>query len=336
MVDGTISKDLVRQLFTSAELPRIPFVPLVFSHAAMLEQIGLDEAFSNPTQLTKIILNAQKLYGYDAVINNFDLTLEAEACGCSIRWGSDYELPHVSNHPLADVEQVSNVNVLDIERTGRLPVVLETTRRLKMLLGRTIALVVVVTGPLTLSSHLRGDVILKELDERTEEAIRIIELAGQVSTKVCRLYCELEPDIVLIVEDRMPEFLPKHLPLLTSLYRPIWNTARFYNAFPVLLKRGYPINELEAILQLGMDGVVFGDQLTFEDLDRIALKYNCSIGASIPLTMLSGSQKGLHEFVNRSLERGARRRFFLTTEWEIPPDVPAVNIHLVMRALSSS
>lgn len=125
MADQT-SKKLVRDLFRLSELPRLPFIPWVSTFAARLEQISVKEMLSDPTTLSKSLENAQKLFGYDAIISVFDPSLEAEACGCRIAWGAEGELPTVIGHPLMEGATIEDLDFSEIEKRGRLPIILES------------------------------------------------------------------------------------------------------------------------------------------------------------------------------------------------------------------
>src|SRR4030043_1945426 len=96
------SKRLVRGAFESADLPRVLFRSWIFTHAARLEQIPVRRIFDDPTQYTKCLQNAQKLYGYDAIISSFDSSLETEICGYPVNWRGDYEAPTTSPQPQLD------------------------------------------------------------------------------------------------------------------------------------------------------------------------------------------------------------------------------------------
>ena len=256
MANPITSRDLIKRLFSATELPRIPFIPWVCTHAARLEQVSVRQMLTDSTKLAMSLQNTQKLYGYDVVANVFDSSLEVEACGCSITWKSEQELPFVSGHPVGG--SIAQLDIANIEKRGRLPVVLEATRRLKIVLGKTVALAGVVTGPVSLAARLREDNIIQKLDETPEEAREILELARQICLKICRAYCELGVDIIAVADDLLPQALPKHLPLLLSVFRPLWSMARFYDAQSILLTRGCTGDNVEALLQLGADGVVVG------------------------------------------------------------------------------
>ena len=79
--EKTNSKGLVRSLFELRALPRTPFIPWLCTFAAQLEQVQVEAMLSDPGLLSRSLVNAQKLLGYDAIVNIFDSSLEAEACG---------------------------------------------------------------------------------------------------------------------------------------------------------------------------------------------------------------------------------------------------------------
>jgi uroporphyrinogen-III decarboxylase len=80
------SKERVQRLFERKETGRVPFIPWVSGFAARLEQLPLEDMLSDAGLLSRALLNARTLYGYDAIISIFDQSLEAEACGCRLDW----------------------------------------------------------------------------------------------------------------------------------------------------------------------------------------------------------------------------------------------------------
>src|SRR4030042_916709 len=92
-------KRLVRGVFESADLPRLPFIPWVFTHTARLEQIPVRRIFTDATQYTKCLQNAQKLYGYDAIITSFGFRSESFR-RINRGTGSNLALAAVINGPL--------------------------------------------------------------------------------------------------------------------------------------------------------------------------------------------------------------------------------------------
>ncbi len=327
------SKELIIDLFQLKELPRFLFVPWVCSFAAKLEQISVKEMLSDPSLLSRSLQNAQKLFGYDGIINVFDPSLEAEACGCEIRWGGEGELPEVVSHPLREGIAIKDLDISEIEKKGRLPVVLEATKRISVVRGKEVALIGVVTGPLTLARHLKGEVVVGDLESHPEEVTELIELARKVVLKLCRIYCELGVDVVLIAEEMFGQMHSRTCKMVASFVQTARNIMGYYNAYPVILTRKCSEDHIDPICQLGADGVVLSGDIDYNYIRNTVAKYDCCFGASIPSSVLQGTQAEVRDVVRERLALGEKRGFFLSTEWEVPYDTSVANMHEVMKAL---
>lgn len=327
------SKQLVRGAFASAELPRLPFIPWVFSHAARLEQMPLRRMYAEPTQYTKCLQNGQKLYGYDCIAGSFDASLETEVCGRPVKWGGDYETPAIVPDSGFDLARLDDIDVESAARTGRFGTVVEALRRINKVAGANIALAAVVTGPLTLTAVLTGRDPLRDLAERPEEAIRDIEAVVGFLLKIIQVYCQLEPDIIAIADRLMAGLPSASVPRLGSLFSPVINTVRFYNAFSVLLPGAASPENIAGLIDLGCDGVVAPgiDAAIWND---IRAGRPCVLGKAVPTAILSSDVKELQEYLEKHIPGKTESGVFLTTEWEVPPDMPPDSIHLVMHEIS--
>jgi uroporphyrinogen-III decarboxylase len=327
------SKKLVRGAFESADLPRLPFIPWVFTHAARLEQMPVRRIFSDPTQYVKCLQNTQKLYGYDAIAGSFDSSLEAEICGCPITWQGDYEAPVAAPHPSGDFRQITDIAAEHISRAGRMGTVIESFHRINMVLGPTIAMVAVITGPLMLTAKLLGRNLIQDLAEDPEETQKATEATAGFLLKVIQGYCQMEPDIITIADRLMPILPPAHLSWLRSTLSPILNTIRFYNAFSILLPGEASPENLANLVELGFDGVVAAE-IDLDTWNELKGGRSCILGKAVPSRLLTSGQKELQEYLELSLPTKIERGVFLTTDWEVPADTPPDNIHLFMNMLS--
>jgi uroporphyrinogen-III decarboxylase len=326
-------KRLVRGVFESADLPRLPFVPWVFTHAARLEQIPVRRMFTDPTQYTKCLQNAQKLYGYDAIISSFDSSLEMAICGCQINWQGDYEAPAISPRPEFDFGRLKDINVESASQTGRFGTVIESLRRINRVSGPNLALAAVVTGPLTLLAGLTGRDPLKDFAEKPAEAMRATETAAEFLLKVVQIYCQLELDIIVIVDRLMPVFPAAHLSWLCSTLSPILNIVRFYNAFSVLLPGESSLDNLANLLDLGFDGIVAAG-IDLNTWNKLKGGRSCILGKAIPSHVLASGRKELQTYLETDPPGKIEPGIFLTTDWEVPSDTPPDNIQLVINMLS--
>jgi uroporphyrinogen-III decarboxylase len=326
-------KSLVRGAFESADLPRLPFIPWIFTHAARLEQIPIKRVFADPTQYTKCLHNAQKLYGYDAIISSFDASLELEICGCPLSWRGDYETPVARPDPEFDLGKLVDINVENAGKSGRFGTVIESLRRINSVAGQNLALVGVIHGPLTLIAGLTGRDPLKDFAEKPEETSKALEVAAGFLLKVVQTYCQLELDIIAIVERPIVFCPPDQLPRLQAIYSPIVNTVRFYNAFSVLLPGESAPNDITGLLDFGFDGIVIPG-IDVKTWHEIKGGRSCILGQAIPVQLLSSNSREIQTYLEAHLPEKAEPRMFLTTDGELPPETPPDNIHLLMKMIS--
>ena len=326
------SKEIVRKLFLGQDIPRIPFIPWLYWHAAKVEQISTRDMSTDPGKLSRALQNAWKLYGYDAVVIPFDLSLEAEACGAELFWVNDNEPPHTIPVPHASF-QTMPVSTAEPEQKTRLPVVLESIRRLKIILGHSVPLVTVVAGPLSIASRLLSTDIIEALNNKSEDVEKALTIAGNVAARICKVYCELGPQILAIADEHILRLPNTYATTVSATFRTIGNVARFFNAHPILITKAQGNESLEITSKLNMDGIAVGGEADPADMRRLR-DSGLVIGIGIPLSQLSGSSDKLLKFINYHAKGASRRKFFLCTDWEVPYETSPDMIHTLIRAIA--
>ena len=205
-------------------------------------------------------------------------------------------------------------------RKGVSRTVLESLRRINTILGASVGLAAVVSGPLTLAQTLTGKDIIKELAEKPDTAGAVEAAAGFI-LKLVQVYCQLELDII-VVADRLVSLLPAgRLGWLSSLFSPLVNTVRFYNSYSVILPGTAP--DLSALAGLGFDGIV-------APVD--AKSPGGIVGKAIPVEALRSKPAEFQGWLKANLPL-AGPGIFLTTDWEVPPETPPDNFHLLMNTI---
>ncbi len=325
-------KKLVRGAFESAELPRLPFVPWIFTHAAKLEQANMRNIFDDPTQFSRCLQNTRKLYGYDAITASFDPSLELEICGSPIGWQGDFETPVARPDSDFDFSRLKEIDVESAGKTGRFGTVIESLRRINMVSGKNIALAAVVSGPLTVAAGLTGRDLIQDFSKEPEQAARAIEAAAAFILKVVQVYCGLQLDIIAIADRLIATCPDALLSQLQSSLSPVLNTIRFYNAFSVLLPGDTTPGKLSDIINLGFDAITV-DIMLIEDWKDIRGSRPCVLGHAIPSRLLVSGGKELTDYLEGFLPKTGETGVFLTTDWEVPPDTPPENFHQVMEKI---
>jgi MtaA/CmuA family methyltransferase len=126
-----------------------------------------------------------------------DLSLEAEACGCQVRF-SPNALPSVVGHLVRDTDDVAHLTVPDPHQAGRMPVFLETMRRL----ARNYSMVkaACVTGPFTLAMQLCGPSIFVDTLKDPHKVLRVLEYCETIMLSYGRALIEAGTDFLVITE----------------------------------------------------------------------------------------------------------------------------------------
>jgi uroporphyrinogen-III decarboxylase len=256
-----------------------------------------------------------------------------EICGCPINWRGTYETPATIPDPGFDLSRLNDVDVESVTSKGRFGTTIESLLRINRVMGSNLALAAVVSGPVTLILGLTGSDPLKDFDERPEEAVRAIELASQFLLKVVKIYCQLELDIIVIAERPLANFTRTHLSHLQSAFSPIVNMIRFYNAFSVLLPGDVNPDGLSEYIDFGFDSIVISN-MTVDAWRDIKGNRPCVLGQAIPSHLVLSGGKGLTDYLENILPHREETGVFLTTDWEITPETPPDNIHMVMKIVS--
>jgi uroporphyrinogen decarboxylase len=325
------SKALIKDLFQLKEISRPPFIPWVSGFAAKLEQISTKDMFSDANLLFKAQRNAHRLFGYDGVVIAFNKTLESEACGCSITW--EENIATVASHPLNEGLSLKDLEAIPIEERGHLPVVLEAVKRLNMVMGKEVALIAVITGPLTLAGHLKGPSFIAEVKDQRGEVNELIEQTGRLLIRLCRTYCELGMDVIVVAEGMVGRLEPDRSELIAPFLRTLGNIAKFYNVSTILLAKGCGPGHVEPLFQLQVDGIAIGGQIDYEYCQSYANKYNRCYGIALPSSSLLGKAVEARESIESCLRAAQKKGCFICTEDEVPFDTPVANLHEIMKAI---
>jgi len=329
----TNSKELVRALFAGKPVSRPPFIPYMATAAAQFMQVPVKQMFSDPTTLANSLQACQRLFKYDGVAVLLDTTLEAEALGCRIEW-REGEPPEVISHVL-ERKDPQSLDVSAIEAKGRIPIVLEAAKRLAQTVGKDVALLGVVTGPITLGKHLIGDDFIAALDINTQLSQKVLELSGKVAVALAKAYGELRFDAVILADSALALIYPVHYPKVQPLLKTLRNLVNFYDASLILLTDRVPpvpVDRFLAFLRLEADGFSLANPIS--ELKAVSQLDEKLFGRCLLKSALLAPVDGVEKATLELLDRSIGSRFFLTSEWEVPPNTLALNLHKVMQVLT--
>ncbi len=150
-------KEIIDLLNRGEIPPRIPFVPVIYEHAARIIGVTPSELTVSEDLIMEGQLAAYEMYRHDLVSVGVDIyNIEAEALGCEVRYFSDQTIPSITGPIVSSREDLKNLRIPDPDRDGRMPLFRSATRRINKKIGNEVYVSGTVVGPFTLAAILRG------------------------------------------------------------------------------------------------------------------------------------------------------------------------------------
>lgn len=109
-------------------------------------------AHTDPMAMVMLASTAYTSIGFQGIRIPFDLCVEAEACGCKLRYGDSESPPSIVGKAFEKTEDLLVPD--DIFQKGRFRIIFEAARVLNDKFGKDVTLYTGITGPLTLLGHL--------------------------------------------------------------------------------------------------------------------------------------------------------------------------------------
>ncbi len=311
------------------ERPERPvvFPMVVANHAARLEGFSISEAVTQSDTLARVLYSAYRFYGYDLVMVFTDTMVEAEAMGAQVL------IPEDDDPFLLEPPRVSRLEPADPKKDGRMPVVLDATRRLKALLEDEVPILTSLKGPFSLASFLRGiDGFLEDLLSNPPRAREFLRLAtdNQLAYVEAIVKAGGIPFIgdpvasgSLVSREMFREFAQ---PYLAQLVRSVHESGA---------KAGLHIcGETKRLLA---DMVATGaDFLSIDEMDLALARQEVGdqavlMGNVSTNLLLEGKPEQVTAAAKECLERGGQG-LILSSSCDVPTDAPKENVQALVKA----
>lgn len=263
-----------------------PWLPYAGVNCAYLMGEKADKFLKDPQLLAKGVVEAARRYHADGIPLLFDLSVEAASLGCELEWWED-NVPAVRSHPCAGETPQELGMKLPEKGSGRWPVIFEAARLAKPLLDELdCAMLGLMTGPLTLASHLAGVRIFTAVKKNVDFAHAVIRFAGEVGARAAEFYAEMGCDIIAIVDPVSSQIHP-------DIFRE-FVTPNCQESIRVIREAGLPSSfficgdctrVIEEVCRLGTDAFAVDEQMDLNFVRDMARKYNKGFGGNLKLTL---------------------------------------------------
>ena len=200
-------KEVLFKTLRHEETERPAWVPMAGVHAGFLKGYTADEVYQDADKLVESLLEVEKMYAPDGLILLFDLQLEAEILGCTIKWEKNGP-PSVRSHPLESTFEIPDIKIT--RDSGRIPLVLDVTRRIKKAVGDRTALYGLFCGPYTLASHLRGTNFFRDARQHPEYVKELMAYTTELGLQMADFYLEEGVDVIVPVDPVVSQISPTH------------------------------------------------------------------------------------------------------------------------------
>lgn len=279
------NKELLFSALVGEATERPPWVPFVGVHGGALVGVDATEYLKSADHIVNALKIAAERYKPDGLPVVFDLQLEAEILGCELNWAKETP-PSVASHPLDDDYDIAGLPEFDTTK-GRIPLVLDAVRRAKAELGDDIALYGLLTGPLTLALHLRGDDVLLDMFDEEDEVPELYDYCAEVANKLVDAYIEAGIDVIAVVDPMISQIGPGHFDdFVAPPLNKIFDHIRSKGALSSLFVCGNATRNLEAMCATTCDNISVDENIDMEALAKVARSAGKSFGGNMQLTVV--------------------------------------------------
>jgi uroporphyrinogen decarboxylase len=326
-------KDLLLSTLRHEPTPAVPWVPFAGVHAGKLKGYNAEEVLKDADKLFESLIEVNKTYDPDGQPVLFDLQIEAEILGCDLVW-TESGPPTVASHPLAS--DMTLPETLPGPNDGRVPLALDVMRRMKDAVGEHTALYGLVTGPLTLASHLRGTDVFMDMFDHPDYLNDLLAFCRDVAIRMAEMYLDAGMDVIAVVDPLVSQISPRHFEsLLAGPYIAIFDAIRERGAYSSFFVCGDATKNIEVMCKTDPDSISVDENIDLPAVKPITDKYDIAIGGNIPLTtrMLLGTQQDNMKFVVDLLDQIDTHNFILAPGCDMPYDVPIENTVGALQAV---
>nr|MDO8113474.1 uroporphyrinogen decarboxylase family protein [Candidatus Sigynarchaeota archaeon] len=284
-------KQRIYKTFKHERVDHVPWVPFAGVHAGKLKGYTATEILTDTGKLVECLVEVNRLYHPDGQPVVFDLQVEAEILGCKLRW-ADKAPPAVDSFPLAATQDIPAKIPGLCE--GRLPVILEATRQLKAHVKDETALFGLITGPLTLASHLRGTGLFMDIIRNKDYVKNLLTYTAKVACAMAGYYADAGVDIVAVVDPVVSQVSPKAFTeFLVDPFKSIFQAIKVRGLFTSFFVCGDATKNIEPMCKAAPDSIFVDENIDMVAAKKITDKYDIILGGNIPLTsiMLYGTQQ---------------------------------------------
>ena len=192
------SKERVLASLNNEDVDRLPLinpVSVATAESCHALNISFKEAHLDSNKMAALAGYSYEHLGFDTVMPYFSVCQEAAALGCTIDWGTDYDMPTQKSSVYNDPDEFK----MPGDFLDRLPIktVLDAIKLMRKKYGHNVAIIGKVMGPWTLSYHLYGvEDFLMDTIVDTERVHAFLDKFKEISKKFALAQLDAGADMI--------------------------------------------------------------------------------------------------------------------------------------------
>lgn len=200
MKDQMTHSERMKAALALQECDRVPISPLF--HYASAGYLGktVREYATDAKTLAECSLFVQKEFDFDSVMLGTDVAIEAEALGAEVEQPENSPM-HILKPLFHDDTDISSIEVPDVKKAGRLPLLTEAVARCKETVGDKGFVISCANGPMNNAGQFYGVqelmFLIMENPDRFEE---VLDFSLQYAIAFSRVQIEAGADMILLGE----------------------------------------------------------------------------------------------------------------------------------------
>lgn len=160
------------------------------------------DAHRDPKAMAKLSFTAHSVLGLENFRIPFDMNIEPEAMGCTLDWRRWDNQPWVSKPAVEHLGDLENLELPDLKRDGRFPVVISAIQELREMPGAMdIPIIVGVEGPFTMAAQMFGvERFIMGLYREKEVMEKLLDLCDRICTAYSQELSDRGADAITIID----------------------------------------------------------------------------------------------------------------------------------------
>lgn len=289
------SKERIISSLNGNKPDRVPFAPAIYEHKAALINKTPSEVCKNHNLLFDAIEAEYEIYHPDILVVGIDIyNIEAEAIGCKINYNQNNEVPTIKTRILSD-SNLQELKIPNPQNDGRMPLILDVTRRIQNKYGNDVYVCAGVSGPFSLASSLMGDEnLLITTIEDQEYLTKILKYTTDVLKEYSKAILETGADVIVFDSASAPplvspiqykEFI---LPFIKDIFAHLKNNGSKFLSYIV---GGNTIDNVDSYIEAGIKNIICDFNADLKDFINKAKNNNITIRKNFnPSLLLTGNE----------------------------------------------